>query len=72
MISANKPSQTTLPGDFIVEYGAAIIERAERFVACQNKDFLEALIKYYKFYVTHQKTDIIVSELFKMLEEMSM
>jgi hypothetical protein len=58
-----------LPPDFTVQYSAGIIERAQRFVACQNKDFLEALIKYHELHVHYRKTDIIIMELFEMLEE---
>ncbi len=40
LISGHSPSGQTLPSDFTVQYSAGIIERARRFVACQNHSFL--------------------------------
>jgi len=67
-ISVDRHIGEVLSPEFTVQYNAAIIERAQRFVACQNKGFLEALIKYYKLHVQFERTDNIIVELFKMLE----
>ena len=53
-----------LPREFTIQYNLAIIERAQRFVACQRKDFLEAVIGLYKMRVQYKKTDDIITELF--------
>jgi len=68
LINADRAPQRMLPGEFVIEYGAAILERAQRFVACPNKEFLETLVKYYKVHVELGKTNIIINELFKMLQ----
>jgi len=69
LISIGKPVNEVLPPEFGIEYNTAIIQRSQRFVACQNRDFLEALIKYYKVYVQFGKTNTIIPEMFKMLEK---
>ena len=69
LLSVNRPMSGTLPPDFVIQYSIAIIERARRFVACPNKDFLEAMVKHYKLYVQYDKTGIIIDELFNMVEE---
>jgi hypothetical protein len=58
-----------LPPEFIVQYSAGIIERAQRFVACQNKSFLEILLKYHEVLVRNAESDSIVRNLFEMLNE---
>jgi len=69
LVSVNRHISKVLTPEFtIIQYNAAIIERAQRFVACQNKGFLEALIKYYKLHVQFGKTDNIIMELFEMLK----
>jgi len=69
LIGGHSPKGQTFPPDFVVQYSAAIIERARRFVACQNQSFLEALLKYHKLHVQYGKTGIIVGDLFAMLDE---
>lgn len=69
LVTGHRHVSKVLPPDFIVQYSAGIIERAQRFVACQNKSFLEALIKYHELHIQFGKTDIIIMELFEMLEE---
>ena len=53
--------------EFTVKYNIAIIEKARRFVACQRKDFLEALIGLYKLGIQHGKKDNFIGELFDAL-----
>jgi hypothetical protein len=67
LINIDKPINQGLPPEFVVEFNTAIIQQARRFVACQNKGFLEALIKYYKFYAQYDKTSAIIPDLFEML-----
>ncbi len=69
LICADGPIKPKLPPEFAIDYNAAIIERAERFVACQDKGFLEKLLNYYKFHVQHGKTDIIIPEIFKTINQ---
>lgn len=68
MISTNKPVSKELPPEFTIQFNVSVIERAQRFVACQRKDFLEALIKDYKLHVQFEKQNIIINEMFDMLE----
>jgi hypothetical protein len=58
-----------LPSEFIIQFSTAIIHRSERFVACHNKEFLEALINDYKFHVENYLEDNIIDELFSMIQE---
>lgn len=69
LININKPLNKGLPPEFGIQYNTAIIERSQRFVACQNKDFLGKLVKYYKIYVQFAKTNTIITEMFNMLEQ---
>ncbi len=69
LLNSNVRKREVFPPEFTVQYNVAIIERAQRFVACQRRDLLEALIKYYKFHVQHERTDEIIIELFEMLTE---
>lgn len=68
LININKPINKDLSPEFVIQFNISIIERAQRFVACQNNDFLEALIKIYKVYVKFKKTDTIFTEMFDMLK----
>lgn len=69
LVNTNKPINIDLPPEFIIQFNISIIEKAQRFVACQNKDFLEALIGHYKVYVQFNKTDTIINALFDLLEQ---
>ena len=69
LVNTNKPINNDLSPEFVIQFNVSIIERAQRFVACQNKDFLEALIKNYKVYVQFKKTDSIITEIFDMLDK---
>ncbi len=69
LISTNKPVSKELSPEFIIQFNVSVIERAQRFVACQRKDLLEALIKDYKIHVQFEKQDVIINEMFNMLEK---
>ena len=69
LVNIDKPIDRGLPPEFVIEFNTAIIRKAQRFVACQNKGFLEALIKYYKFYVRYEKTNAITQDMFEMLKQ---
>jgi hypothetical protein len=68
LVNHGKIEKNNLPREFIIHYNIAVIERADRFVACQNEDFLRRLLKLYKVYVDFGKTDEIVKKMFKYLE----
>lgn len=69
LVSTDKPINKDMPPEFVIQFNISIIERAERFIACQNENFLEALIKYYKLYVQNNETKIIITEMFNFLEQ---
>jgi hypothetical protein len=69
LVSGYGLTSQVLPPEFVIQYGAGIIERAQRFVACHNRGFLEELIKYHHLHVQSGKTDIIIMELFRMLNK---
>lgn len=68
LVNINRPVTRDLPPEFNIQFNTSIIERSQRFVACQNKPFLEAIIKDYKIHVHFGKTNRIIPELFSMLE----
>jgi hypothetical protein len=69
LVNTNNPLNKGLPPEFTVQFNTAIIENSERFVACNDKHFLEAIIDYHKLHRQYKKTDIIIPELFEMLEQ---
>ncbi len=60
-------SDEPLAPEFILQHGTAIIERAQRFVACHDRGFLSALVAMHGTHVRFGKTERIVPELFEML-----
>jgi len=69
LVNINKPINKDLPPRFVIKFNITIIERAQRFIACQNKNFLEELLKLYDFHVQHNKTSILITEMFRFLEQ---
>jgi hypothetical protein len=69
LVNISRPIQSGFPPDFILPYSTAIIERAVRFVACPNENFLKALVDRYKIYQQFNKTHTIISEVFELLEK---
>lgn len=67
LISRFANKRQVLPPEFGLQFGIGIIERANRFVACHNRPFLEALVDHHQLHVEYGKTDIIIHELFEML-----
>lgn len=67
ILLTSKRINKDLSPEFAIQYNISIIERAQRFVACPNKDFLEALIKNYKVYVQFGKTNSIITKMFDMM-----
>lgn len=68
LINIDQPLRKDLPPKFTVQFNAAVIENAQRFAACQNREFLEALVRYYKMHIQFGKTATIIPEMFRMLE----
>jgi Protein of unknown function (DUF4238) len=68
VINIEQPINRGLSPEFGIEFNTAIIQQARRFVACQDKGFLEALIKYHNLYVQYDKANTIVPELFRMVQ----
>ena len=58
----------TPPPEFLVDLGLAMIHEAQRFVACPDRKFLQALVRRYKLQLRYEKTDTIVPGLFSVLE----
>ncbi|MGA2361075.1 MAG: DUF4238 domain-containing protein [Candidatus Aminicenantales bacterium] len=69
LVNTDQPIKRDMPPEFVVQVNVSIIERAQRFAACQNRDFLEALTKYYRGYVNFKRTDVIISDMFDMLKQ---
>jgi Protein of unknown function (DUF4238) len=68
LVNTHKPINKDFPPEIVIYSNNAIIERARRFVACQNKDFLEALVEQYKLFVQNGQTDLIIPQLFQILQ----
>jgi len=58
-----------LPEAFLLQFNTALVHKAERFVACPREDLLEAVVKYYDHYVSHDMTHLILKELFWYLDD---
>jgi hypothetical protein len=69
LVSTSKAVSSVLSSGFVIQFNVSTIQRARRFVACQNRDFLEALIQFYKGLVRSEATNTIIPEMFGMLEE---
>jgi len=67
LVNTNPPISQGFPPELVMEFNMAIIERSKRFVACPNKDWLQALIKYFDFYKSYNKTNTIIPNLFSGL-----
>ncbi|MEA2020765.1 MAG: DUF4238 domain-containing protein [Patescibacteria group bacterium] len=65
LVNTNPPIDQGFPPELAMEFNMAIIERAERFVASPRRDWLEALVTYYKFYESFDKTDTIIPNFFE-------
>ena len=68
LLNVSNITSKNLPREFGIQFNTAIIERSKRFVACQNKDFLEALIRYYKLHIQFEKTDTIIPYMFEIIK----
>ncbi len=64
----HKSTGTAFPPEIWVYSNNAIIARARRFVACQNKAFLEALVEQYKQYVQFGGMQLIIPRLFETFQ----
>ncbi|MFC1617542.1 DUF4238 domain-containing protein [Candidatus Margulisiibacteriota bacterium] len=58
-----------LSPEFVIQFNVSIIQKAKRFAACQNKCFLEAMVKDYKLHAKYEKTKEIIPALFKMVKD---
>jgi hypothetical protein len=67
LVNTEPPIEKGFPPEIVVKCCLAIIERSRRFVACQNKDFLEALVDLYKPYIQFKKTHLIIPDFFLAL-----
>jgi len=62
LVNTDPPIEKDFPPEIVVKCCLAIIERSSRFVACQNKNFLEALVDLYKPYVRFKKNHLIIPD----------
>ena len=72
LIGLDEPVKQVLPSEFVIQFNTSIIETSQRFVACQNKNFLTAIICDYKIHVEYKKTGTIIQEMFDMLKDKNM
>jgi len=68
LVNTDPPIEHNFPPEIVIKFNMAILERSQRFVACQRKDFLEALVEMYKLYVRDNKTHLIIPEFFRALK----
>src|SRR5258708_6222948 len=68
LVNTHKPINKDFPTEIMIYSNNAVIERAKRFVACKNKDFLEALVEQYKLCIRIGKTNLIISQLFQIFQ----
>ena len=68
LVNIEPPLVKGIPSETVMQFSIAIIERAKRFVACQDKEYLEILVELYKYYVRFNRTRLIISDFFRMLK----
>jgi len=68
LINTDKPIKKFMLPEHVVRVGLSIIQKAQRFIACQNLSFLAALVGFYRQYVKSNKTDTIIGEMFDMFQ----
>jgi len=69
MFSWKEFRQENFKESFIIQFNTAILHNSKRFVAFQNRSFLEAIIKDYKLHKKYKKEDTIIPELIKLLKK---
>jgi Protein of unknown function (DUF4238) len=68
LVNSQTHNSKMLPPQFTLQFNLAIMERAQRFVACQRKDLLDGVISLYKMRVQYDRTDDIITELFDAIK----
>jgi hypothetical protein len=68
LLNLQRPLTKAFPNEIVMYVNNAIIERAQRFVACRHKELLKALVEQYKVYVQAGKNHLIIPELFYRLQ----
>jgi hypothetical protein len=68
LINTDPSIEHNFPPEIVIKFNMSILERSQRFVACQNKDFLEALIEMYKLFVQYDKRYLIIPDFFHALK----
>lgn len=68
LVNTDPPITQGFPPELIMEFNMSVFEQSKRFIASPNRDWLEALVKYYNFYKTYNKTDTIVPKFFEGLK----
>lgn len=66
LISRGENTPKQLPPEFTVQFGAAMIERCDRFVACRSEEFLAALVDYHSSCEGRGTSSKIIPQLFEM------
>lgn len=69
LVAGKRPICKGVSSYFKNQLNIAIIKRSKRFIACPRKEYLEAIVSYYRLYADKNKEENIVYELFKMLED---
>lgn len=68
LVNTDPPIEQGFPPELVVEFNMAIFERSQRFIASPNKKWLEAMVGYYNFYKTNNKTQTIIPKFFSGLK----
>jgi hypothetical protein len=68
LVNSQTHNGKMLPPQFTLQFNLAIMQRAQRFVACQRKDLLDGVISLYKMRVQYDRTDDIITELFDAIK----
>jgi hypothetical protein len=68
LVSMDPIPRQDLTSIFTIQFGAAIIENSQRFVAGRNKEFLKDVVKFHHdVYIKYIHTDRVIDDLFDML-----
>ena len=64
LVNIKPPITQGFPPEFVVRYNGALIQRAQRFVASRNEEFLRNLVQYYMMHAVHERQGEMIPNLF--------
>jgi len=64
LVNTKPPITQGFAPELVVRYSGALIQRAQRFVASRNEEFLRNIVQYYMMHVIHERQGEMIPNLF--------